>query len=121
MKLVITDGIVSSMNLTPNEKTGNRVLWIEPADANYGFEDDDVPESTPCWIPSYLNIDFGVGSDVIIIGRTNQSQKKDEDGMPIEGEYNPVTINLYGVYARIATGAVAEDVEINGDEEIEFW
>ena len=95
MKLVVTDGIVSSMNLTPNEKTGNRTMWVEPADANYGFESEDVPDSTPVWIPSYLSIDFGVGSDVIIVGRTNQTQRKDENGNVLEDEWNPVSINLW--------------------------
>ena len=121
LRLVITDGIVSSMNLTVNEKTGNRVMWIEPVDANYGFEDEDIPESTPVWVPSHVNIDFGVGSDVIIIGRTNQTRKKDADGVPIDGEFNPVTINLYGVLPRIATGAVVENVVMDNDEDIEFW
>ena len=39
--------------------------------------------------------------------------------MPIDGEYNPVTINLYGVYARSATGVVVEEV-VEG-ESMEFW
>ena len=45
MKLVVTDGIVSSMNLNRNEKTGNCVLWIEPADVNYGYEEEDLPDT----------------------------------------------------------------------------
>jgi len=121
MKLVVTDGIVSSMNLTPNEKTGNRTMWVEPADANYGFESEDVPDSTPIWIPSYLSIDFGVGSDVIIVGRTNQTQRKDENGNTLEDEWNPVSINLYGVYPRVALGN-AEVPEINSEEnDIDYW
>jgi len=119
LRLVVTDGIVTSMNLTPNERSGNRVIWVEPVDANYGFDEDDIPESTPIWVPSHVNIDFGVGSDVIIVGRTNQTQKKGDDGMPIDGEYNPVTINLYGVYARSATGVVVE--EVAEGESMEFW
>ena len=119
LRLVVTDGIVTSMNLTPNERSGNRVIWVEPVDANYGFDEDDIPESTPVWVPSHVDINFGVGSDVIIVGRTNQTQKKDDDGMPIDGEYNPVTINLYGVYARSATGVVVEEV-VEG-ESMEFW
>lgn len=119
LRLVVTDGIVTSMNLTPNERSGNRVIWVEPVDANYGFDEDDIPESTPIWVPSHVDINFGVGSDVIIVGRTNQTQKKDEDGMPVDGEYNPVTINLYGVYARSATGVVVEEVEEG--ESMEFW
>jgi len=119
-RLVVTDGIVTSMNLTPNEKTGNRVMWVEPIDANYGFSDEDIPESTPIWIPEGVEIDFGVGSDVIVVGRTNQTQKRDEDGMPIDGEFNPVTINLYGVYARNATGAPEGITEANADE-VDFF
>ena len=121
MKLCITDGIVSSMNLTVNEKTGNRVLWIEPADASYGFEDDDVPESTPCWIPSNVNIDFGVGSDVIIIGRTNQTQKRDEDGNYLEDEFNPVSMNIFGILPRLALGAPAEVVSSGDDDTLNYW
>ena len=120
LRLVVTDGIVTSMNLTPNERSGNRVMWVEPVDANYGFDEDDIPESTPIWVPSHLDINFGVGSDVVVVGRTNQTQKKDENGMPLDGEYNPVTINLYGVYARTATGVVVEDVEEDG-ESMEYW
>jgi len=118
-RLIVTDGIVTSQNLTVNEKTGNRVMWIEPLDASYGFDDDDIPDSTPVWIPSNIKIDFGAGSDVIIVGRTNQTQKKDDDGMPIDGEYNPVSINLYGVFARTSMGAV-EEVEDAG-EDLNFW
>ena len=119
MKLVITDGIVSSMNLNVNEKTRNRVLWIEPADAAYGFEDEDLPESTPCWVPENIDIDFGVGSDIVIIGRTNQSNKKDEDGNFIEDEYNPVSINVFGILPRVALGAPTETSE--KDEVINYW
>tara|TARA_R110000787_G_scaffold157964_1_gene271839 strand:+ start:3981 stop:5222 length:1242 start_codon:yes stop_codon:yes gene_type:complete len=120
LRVVVTDGIVTSMNLTPNERSGNRVIWVEPVDANYGFDEDDIPDSTPIWVPSHIDINFGVGSDVVIIGRTNQTQKKDESGMSIDGEYNPVTINLYGVYARSATGVVPEAEEVDG-ESMEYW
>jgi hypothetical protein len=122
MKLCITDGIVSSMNLTVNEKTGNRVIWIEPADGNYGFEEEEIPDSTPCWIPSNVDIDFGVGSDVIVIGRTNQSRKKDSDGNVLEDEWNPVSLNVYGILPRIALGVAPEVEEANsGDEELSYW
>lgn len=119
MKLVVTDGIVSSMNLERNENTGNCVLWIEPADASYGFDEDDLPDSTPCWIPKNVDIDFGVGSDVIIIGRTNQTQKKDEDGNYLEDEYNPVSLNVYGILPRVALGAPQQTESV--DEEINYW
>tara|TARA_R110002110_G_scaffold14868_10_gene68147 strand:+ start:1605 stop:2834 length:1230 start_codon:yes stop_codon:yes gene_type:complete len=116
--LVVTDGIVSSMNLTPNEKTGNRVLWVEPIDANYGFDDGDLPDSTPCWIPENVDIDFGIGSDIIVIGRTNQTQRKDEDGNYTD-EWNPVSINLFGVMPRIALGTPTVDDSTSSD--VDYW
>ena len=119
MKLVVTDGIVSSMNLNRNEKTGNCVLWIEPADVNYGYEEEDLPDSTPCWIPSNIDIDFGVGSDVIIIGRTNQTQKRDEDGNYLDDEWNPVSLNVFGILPRVALGAPNE--ETAEDNDVDFW
>ena len=119
MKLVITDGIVSSMNLNRNEKTGSCVLWIEPLDSSYGFDEDDIPESTPCWIPESVDIDFGVGSDVIIVGRTSQTNKRDEDGNYLEDEYNPVSLNVFGLLPRVALGAPQEVTETN--EEVNYW
>lgn len=121
MKLCITDGIVSSMNLTVNQKTGNRVVWIEPADGNYGFEEEEIPDSTPCWVPSNVDIDFGVGSDVIVIGRTNQSKKKDSDGNVLDDEWNPVSLNVYGILPRIALGVAPEVEESNDNEELSYW
>ena len=121
MKLCISDGIVSSMNLNRNEKTGNCVLWIEPADASYGFEESDIPDSTPCWIPENVNIDFGVGSDIIIIGRTNQTQKRDEDGNYLEDEWNPVSINVYGILPRVALGMPDAVVETESEDSLNYW
>jgi len=120
LKIAITDGIVTSMNLKVNENTGNRVIWIEPLDANYGFEDEDMPESTPVWVPSHVDIDFGVGSDIVVIGRTSQSQKKDESGYPIDGEYNPVSINLYGLNVRLGTG-LEEAIDTSDDDSLNYW
>ena len=119
MKLVVTDGIVSSMNLKRNERTGNCVLWIEPADVNYGYEEEDLPDSTPCWIPQNIDIDFGVGSDVIIIGRTNQTQKKDDDGNYLDDEWNPVSLNVFGILPRVALGAPNEEGAVDND--VDFW
>jgi hypothetical protein len=118
-RLVVTDGIVSSMNLTPNERTGNRTIYIEPLDANYGYDEEDIPDSTPCWVPSHIDINFGVGSDVIVVGRTNQTLKKDETGAQIPGEFNSVSINLFGVFPRVIVGAA--DVVMTEDEDIEYW
>ena len=54
-----------------------------------------------------------------MIGRTNQTNKRDEDGNYIEDEYNPVSINVYGILPRVALGAPQEAVE--SSEEISYW
>ncbi|WP_290625278.1 hypothetical protein [Altibacter sp.] len=120
LKVVVTDGIVTSMNLKANPKTGNRVIWVEPLDANYGFDDEDMPDSTPVWVPSHVDLNFGVGSDIVVIGRTNQTQRKDESGMPIDGEYNPVSINLYGLRVRLGTG-LEEEVSTDDGDSLSYW
>ena len=41
--------------------------------------------------------------------------------MPIDGEFNPVTINLYGVYARNATGAPEQMAQLVEAEDLDFF
>ena len=43
-------------------------------------------------------IDFAEGSKVIVVGRTTQSKKKDQEGNVTE-EMGDVTINVMGLYA----------------------
>ena len=35
--------------------------------------EDDGDLATTCWIPEHLNINFGIGSTVLVVGRTSQS------------------------------------------------
>ena len=67
-----------------------------------------------------MDINFGVGSDVIIVGRSNQTQKKDENGIPIPNEFNSVSINLFGVLPRVIVGAVNTPANDESDD-INYW
>ena len=56
---------------------------------------------TTCWIPSNLEIDFGILSNVVVIGRT--SQGRNEDGTPSDA-----MINVSGLFVVDNRGVVAE-------------
>ncbi|MBU0791856.1 MAG: hypothetical protein KKC55_15515 [Gammaproteobacteria bacterium] len=91
-RLVAVEGDVSMLNLTPTA-FGSRVMVLEDAQS---LEDLDAKNLT-CWIPNRINIDFAEGSKVIVIGRTAQGKKRDEQGNITE-EPGDITLNCYGLY-----------------------
>tara|TARA_R100001079_G_scaffold22400_1_gene11377 strand:+ start:402 stop:1718 length:1317 start_codon:yes stop_codon:yes gene_type:complete len=91
-RLVITDGMVTNMQPSPN-KLGNRTIWLGSLD-NYSYDIDQY-EDTVCWLPSHIDLDFGVGSQVLVIGRTSQRETTDEETGEVT--INPVTINVAGL------------------------
>ena len=93
-RLVCVTGDVSVLNLEPTSM-GSRIMHMEDADAS--LEDLDAKGLT-CWLPSRINVDFAEGSKVIVIGRTSQGKKKDENGNLTE-QLADVTMNVFGVYA----------------------
>jgi hypothetical protein len=88
-RIVVTDGNVTNMNMNPN-KTGNRTLFISDINADFNYEDGGY-SSTPCWVPPHIDIDFGIGSHVMVIGRTSQSRNQET------GELRQCSINVFGV------------------------
>jgi len=93
-RFVITDGTVCNMNMTPTSN-GNRILNITDLNAEMDYENDSG--MVTCWIPEHLELDFGIGSTVIIIGRT--SQRQGEDGV------EPATINTSGIFVTTRHGS----------------
>jgi hypothetical protein len=105
-RYVITDGTVCNMNMTPFGN-GNRVINLTDLSTEFDYETDGG--MTTCWMPSNINIDFGIGSTVVVIGRT--SQRITDEGP------QPITINVSGVLVlnRIGLPAVVE-----GEEDSDF-
>ena len=87
-RLVVTDGTVTNMYMNPNSN-GNRTLYI--SDLNSEFDYDNPQGATPCWVPEHVNLDFGIGSQILVIGRSNQSQNQET------GEMRQCSINVFGV------------------------
>tara|TARA_R110000744_G_scaffold113275_8_gene212290 strand:+ start:103 stop:1407 length:1305 start_codon:yes stop_codon:yes gene_type:complete len=107
-RYVITDGTVCNMNMTAFGN-GNRVLNITDLNAEFDYEGGN--NMTTCWVPEHINIDFGIGSNIIIIGRT--SQRQGDDGP------EPVTVNVSGI---LVIERVGSPVEIEQFEETnEDW
>jgi hypothetical protein len=102
-RYVITDGTVCNMNMTPFSN-GNRVLNITDLNAEFDYEGGN--NMTTCWVPEHINIDFGIGSNIIVIGRT--SQRQGDEGP------EPVTINVSGI---LVVERVGSPVEIEQFEE----
>lgn len=99
-RIVVTDGNIVNMNMNQNV-TGNRTLLISDVNADYDYDTGGY-SSTPCWVPANIDIDFGIGSHVLIIGRPNQSTDKDT------GELRQVSINVFGIIVLDRRGAPVE-------------
>jgi len=91
-RIVCVEGNVNFISLEPT-MTGSRILQIE--DDENTLDLDTKP--TTCWVPQHINMDFGEGSKVYVIGRTSQGFLKDESGN-MTSEKGDVTINTFGIY-----------------------
>ena len=97
-RYIITDGTVTNMNMTPTSN-GNRIINISDLNIEMDY-DNDGSGITTCWIPEHLTLDFGIGSSVIIVGRT--SQRTTDEGV------EPVTINVSGLLCIERKGSAVE-------------
>jgi hypothetical protein len=109
-RYVITDGTVCNMNMTPT-KNGNRIINLTDLNAEMDYDSDSTGITT-CWIPEHLTLDFGIGSSVIVIGRT--SQRTTDEGV------EPVTINVAGLYCVIRHGSAVE-VSVPVEEDFDWF
>lgn len=111
-RFVFTDGSVTSINMTPT-KNGNRILTLDDLNTDFDF-DGDGWSGTTCWIPPHMDIDFGIGSNVVVVGRTSQSSD-------IEGILQNVTINVTGIHALKSRGGSPEAIEFTEEEETDWF
>ena len=104
-RLVVTDGSVANMNLQAYDN-GNRVIFLSDLNADFDYEGEGF-SSTACWVPSHVDIDFGIGSNVIVAGRTSQRE--------VDGELSNVSINVLGLYVVDRHGSA--DVYVQPQED----
>ena len=111
-RFVFTDGNATSINMTPT-KNGNRILTLDDLNTDFDYEGDGW-SGTTCWIPEHINIDFGIGSNVIIVGRTSQSTDD-------TGELQPPSINVNGIFVMKARGGSPETIEFVEEDADGDW
>ena len=111
-RFVFTDGSVTSINMNPT-KNGNRILTLDDLNTDFDF-DDDGWSGTTCWIPSHIDIDFGIGSNVIVVGRTSQSRDD-------EGNLQNVSINVTGLYVLKSRGGSPETIEFVEEDDTDWF
>tara|TARA_R110000868_G_scaffold67366_9_gene200054 strand:+ start:675 stop:1895 length:1221 start_codon:yes stop_codon:yes gene_type:complete len=105
-RFVFTDGTVSSVNLNATAN-GNRIVNVTDLNADFDYS-DGFNNGTTCWIPAHMNIDFGIGSQITIVGRT--SQGTDEDG-----NLRPISINVNGLLVMDKRGGDVSHEEVVED------
>lgn len=82
-KLVWTKGIVNTLYMELS-KYNSRSMTLDAVEAS--------SDPIRVYIPSYVPIDFGEGSEVMVLGRLSQSKATEQ-------RESRITINAYGVYA----------------------
>jgi len=107
-RFVITNGTVCNINMTPTGN-GNRIINITDLAADFDYENDGM---VTCWVPENVDIDFGIGSAVTVVGRT--SQRETDEGL------QPVTINLTGLLVKERRGQVVE-IEQATEEDLDWF
>lgn len=111
-RFVFTDGSVTSINMNPT-KNGNRIINLDDLNTDFDF-DSEGWSGTTCWIPSNIDIDFGIGSNVIVVGRTSQSRDMD-------GNIQAVTINVSGLYVTKLRGGSPQQIDFVDEEDDTDW
>ncbi len=106
-RFVFTDGSVTSINMNPTAN-GNRIVNIDDLNTEIDWDGDGF-SGTTCWIPQNVNIEFGIGSNIIVVGRTSQSPG------------NPTSINVSGLFVVNNRGGSPEEIEYVEEDEDWFF
>ena len=110
-RFVVTDGSVSSVNMTPNSY-GTRRVTITDLNSDFDYEGGSWAGTT-CWFPSHVDIDFGIGSSIIVVGRTSQGRNED-------GSVGDVTLNVSGVLVVENRGQIVEPFQVE-EEDLDWF
>jgi len=110
-KFVITDGSVSSVNMTPN-KMGSRRMTITDINSDFDY-DGGSWAGTTCWVPPHIDIGFGLNSSVVVVARTTQGKNDD-------GSLRDVSLNVSGILCTENRGVVVEPFEAE-EEDLDWF
>lgn len=111
-RFVFTDGSVTSINMTPTAN-GSRIITLDDLNTDFDF-DNEGWSGTTCWVPKHIEVDFGIGSNVIVVGRT--SQPRDTDG-----NMQNVSINVTGLHVLKARGGSPETIDFVEEDDTDWF
>ena len=107
--IVIADGNVANMNLNRGAN-GNATIYISDLNADFDYDGEGY-SSTPCWVPEHIRIDFGIGSNIIVVGRSSQRE--------VDGELQNMSVNVSGIHVVDNHGSAND--EATPTEDGGFW
>lgn len=96
----ITIGTVLSLDLEPNQKTGNMRMTLDDESLMFAPNRDEKSIGILCWIPSDRKIDleFSQDSRVYAIGRSGRGKAYDRETRQVLDTPGDVQLNVYGIY-----------------------
>ena len=100
-KWVITQGSVSSIDLTPNEKTGNLRMVLDDESMIFAPPKESGFSGVTAWIPTDrgLDTDFSQDSRVYVVGKLNRGKAVDPvTKQPLPEVPGDIMINVWGLY-----------------------
>lgn len=114
-RFIVVRGVVGWINLDRLTPWGS--VWASLIDSDLGYEAD---YRVRILIPDHVKINFGEGSEVIVLGKTKRSKYRDDDGNLVDGD---VIINVWGIYPipGLTTELGEPKAELSSDEQIEGW
>jgi hypothetical protein len=98
--------------MTPTAN-GSRIITLDDLNTDFDF-DNEGWSGTTCWVPKHIEVDFGIGSNVIVVGRT--SQPRDTDG-----NMQNVSINVTGLHVLKARGGSPETIDFVEEDDTDWF
>lgn len=112
---VIVRGVVAWVNVDRPTPWG--AVWGCIIDPDLG---DDPDYKVRIQIPEHVAVNFGEGSEVIVLGKTKQSKYRNEENELVDGD---IIVQVWGIYGipGLTTKPDETTPEIEDEEEIEGW
>lgn len=112
---VIVRGVIAWVNVDRPTPWG--AVWGCIIDPDLG---DDPDYKVRIQIPEHVPVNFGEGSEVIVLGKTKQAKYRDDKNKLVDAD---VIIQVWGIYPipGLTTKRDETTPEIEDEEEIEGW
>lgn len=95
---VMTEADVVNMILEPT-KIGSRRMFVDDDSLNWANDQGEVIAPRLVWIPPHIDIDFGVGSRIVMCSGIKRTRMRDRDtGEYMNEEFSDIVLDAYGIW-----------------------